>query len=455
MKNKIQYKCNKCGKTFSKWTGQCTSCKEWNSLEEFIENESNKTKIISNGKKAVLLKDVKNNSASRIKTGIIEFDRVMGGGVVNDSVTIMSAPPGCGKSTLCLMICDKLLSLGKKGIYASGEESASQIKNRAIRLGLTNIDKLWIIDDTNLDCVIDELKNTNSDFLILDSIQTFYLNEFLPSRAGNPTQVIECASIITDFCKRNPAKPLMAILIGQMTKDDELAGSRALEHLVDTYLRMYGDSDDTLRILEPIKNRFGNTGENGFFNMTETGLECIDNPSEYFMTERVNPIIGTSLTVLKEGSRPIITEIESIVSKSFTSYPSRIADCLRRDQLNTLIPILEQRAGLNLIDKNVIIKTSGGIKLVEPSSNLAILMTITSSYKKIAIDKKVVFIADVGLTGELKKVPNLETRIKELDRMEYNKVYIAKNALSKPLTLKKIKIIECETLKDVINDCFK
>lgn len=456
-KIKEKYKCSSCGHKEVKWFGQCPACKEYNTAEEFEEKESyipiNKIKTKST-KEAKLLKDIKENKDKRLITNIPEFDRVMGGGIVSDSISIMTAPPGAGKSTICLQICDRIIDLGKNVLYASAEESSSQIKARASRLNIKNLDKIWILDDSNLDLVIKEIENKDIDFFILDSVNAFYLNEYLPSRPGNPTQVLGCAEAIRTVTKSN-SKPISCIMIGQMTKEDELAGSRALEHLVDTYLRLEGERDDTLRILMTVKNRFGNTDESGFFNMTEEGLECIENPSEYFMTEREEPVVGSALTVLREGSRPIVTEIESLVSNSFTPYPSRIGDSLRKDQLNTLISILEQRASINMFNKNVVIKTGGNLKLKDTSSNLAILMSIISSFYKKPLDLKTVFIADVGLTGELKKIPNIEQRLKELDRRGYEKVYISKNSLKKPLTLEKLKIIECNNIKEVIDRTIK
>ena len=413
-----KYICSKCGHKEVKWSGQCPNCGEIATFEDYIEEVSSPiTKINAspNSKKSKFLSEVEENKDVRLVSGITEFDRVMGGGIVTDSITILTAPPGAGKSTLCLQICSKIASLGKNVLYASAEESESQIKGRANRLKIPNIDKIRILDDSNLDAVIVDVKNNDIDFFILDSINAFYLNDYLPSRPGNPTQVLECASAIRTLCKQS-GKKISCIMIGQMTKEDELAGTRALEHLVDTYARLEGERGDTLRFLIPVKNRFGSTEESGFFNMEEEGLMCIENPSEFFMTERTIPIPGSGLTMLKEGSRPLVVEIESLVSHSYTPYPSRIADSLRKDQLNTLISILEQRAKVNLYNKNVVIKTQGNLKLTDASSNLAILLSIASSFYDKAIPLKNVYIADVGLTGELKKVPNIEQRIKELDR---------------------------------------
>lgn len=453
-----KFQCSNCGHKEFKWAGKCPSCGQFNTfleIEEEISSPSNlnNIKVISN-KKASLLKDVKESKSDRAITSISEFDRVMGGGIVSDSINILSAPPGAGKSTLCLQVCDKMIDLGKNVLYASGEESSSQIKNRASRLGFKNLDKLWILDDCNMDLVVQEIKDKDIDFFILDSINSYYLNELLPARPNNPSQVLGCAETIRNITK-NGSKSISCIIIGQMTKEDELAGSRALEHLVDAYLRLEGEREEPLRILMSVKNRFGSTEESGFFNMTEEGLECIENPSEFFMTERDEPIIGSALTVLKEGTRPIVTEVESLVSNSFTPYPSRIADSLRKDHLNTLVSILEQRANVNLFNKNVVLKTGGNIKLKDAGSNLCTLVSIASSYYKKAIPLGYVYIADVGLTGELKKVPNIEQRIKELDRMGYSKVFIAEGSAMKLTGLKNIEIIRCKNLCNVLDKTFK
>lgn len=455
MAKKELYICKNCGRKEVKWFGQCPSCKEYNTAEEIKEDLNTPSNIasikVTSKKKAKLLKDISENKDNRLITNLTEFDRVMGGGIVSDSITIMTAPPGAGKSTICLQVCDRIVDLGKNVLYASGEESSSQIKGRAKRLNIKNLDKIWILDDSNMDLLAAEIKEKEIDFFILDSINAFYLNEYLPSRANNPTQVLGCSELVRNICKGSD-KPISCIMIGQMTKDDELAGSRSLEHLVDTYLRLEGEREDSLRILQAVKNRFGNTDESGFFNMTEEGLECIDNPSEYFMTEREESVIGSSLTVLREGSRPVIAEIESLVSASFSQYPSRIGDSLRKDQLNTLISILEQRAGLNFYNKNVIIKTGGNLKLKDNSSSLAILLAIASSAYKTPLELKSAYLADVGLTGELKKIPNIEQRLKELDRRGYSKAYIAKGYNFKSsFKLDSLKIEECKTIREVIN----
>ena len=307
-----------------------------------------------------------------------------------------------------------------------------------------------------MDNVVDAVNEIDPDLLIIDSIQTFTMEAFLPARAGSPTQTMECANELLRIAK-DDKRQRAVIIVGQMTKADELAGLRALEHLVDTVLIIECDTDEELRGLVSSKNRFGSTGETGFFQMSERGMVSIDNPSEFFMTKREEGevVSGSTLTVIKEGSRPIITEIESLVSKTFTPYPTRIGETLGKDKLNTLISILEQRGGIGLYDKNVIIKTTGGMRIKEQGINLAVIMSIVSSVKQRGIEANIAFIADVGLTGELKKVPSLEIRVKELARMGFKKVYVAKDSFSKDVNIPNIKIMAMKTLNDVIADVYR
>jgi len=438
--------------------GKCPNCGEWNSLEENTVNlnkGSNSTRSSAKKNTIKKLSEVTSSNSDRIITSINEFNRVMGGGIVKDSVSIITAKPGAGKSTLLLQVADDVSSKGHRVIYASGEESDSQIKSRADRILNKINDNIWIISDTSLNNVVDSINEIDPDLIIVDSIQAFVLDEYLPSRAGSPTQTMECANELLRIAK-NSERPRAVILVGQMNKNEEIAGLRSLEHLVDTVLIIEGENEEELRALQSSKNRFGGTGETGFFGMTENGMVSIDNPSEFFMTKREygEVVSGSALTVVREGSRPIIVEIESLVSNSFTPFPSRIGENLGKDQLNTLISILEQRGGFNLFNKNVVIKISGGLRIREQSINLAVIMTIVSSVYNKGIPNDVVFIADVGLTGELKKVPSLETRIKELDRMGFKKVYVAKNAFSRPVKFSNIQVVELKTLKEVVNHVF-
>lgn len=449
MKTKTMYLCSACGYQTAKWMGKCPNCDEWNTLEESVtQKASGKSGAVSKREPIQRLTEVEIRGEERLLTGIGEFDRVMGGGIVRDSVTIITSPPGGGKSTLSLMIAGKLAEAGLRVLYASGEESDSQIRSRANRILKQIADNIWVLADTSMDRVLESIAEVDADFIILDSIQTFSLSEFLPSRAGNPTQTMECASALVHMAK-NKARPRAALMIGQMNKNDEIVGVRALEHLVDAVLVLEGDQE--LRALVATKNRFGNTGEMGFFTMEEAGLVSVDNPSEYFMTKRKaeDAVSGSAITVLREGSRPVVVEIESLVSDSFTPYPSRISETMKKDTLNTLLSILEQRGGIKLYDKNVVAKTTGGLQLKEQSGNLAVLMSIASAVKNIALPSDWAFLADVGLTGELKKIPSAEVRIKELDRMGFSKVFVAQGAV-KEKKWEHIQVIEFKNLGQIL-----
>lgn len=455
MKEKKVYKCSICGYTSLKWLGRCPECGEFNSFDEETKPSAPKGKYTRQPEAKInKLLDIKTEKSDRLVSSLNEFNRVIGGGIVRDSITIISSPPGGGKSTLTLKIADDIAKQGLKVLYASGEESDRQIKKRADRI-LKNIsENIWIAADTCLDNVIESCRAIDPDLIIIDSIQTFYLNEFLPARAGNPTQTMECAGELAKLAKSG-GKQRAVILIGQMNKSDELAGLRALEHLVDTVLLMDGENEEEFRSIIAKKNRFGSTGEIGFFKMTETGLVSIDNPSEYFVTKRKDgeTVIGSAVTVIKEGTRPIISEIESLVSASYTPYPTRLCDAFKRDQMNTLISVLEQRAGLNMYNKNVVLKTTGGIKFKEQAANLAVVMSIASSVLEKPIPNDMAFIADVGLTGELKKVPSIESRVKELDRMGFKNVFVAKDSV-KYKDFKNLNVREIKTINDALKEVF-
>ncbi len=452
MKTKTMFFCQECGYSSPKWMGKCPGCGAWNTFTEKMETKQNAGGVVRREKLILTrLAEVESQKSQRMLTGIGEFDRVLGGGMVRDSVTILTAPPGGGKSTLSLMVACALAKGGYRVLYATGEESDSQIKHRADRIFHNIEENIWILADTSMDAVLQAITEVDADLVILDSIQTFSLEAFYPARAGNPTQTMECASALVQ-CAKNKNRQRAVLLIGQMNKNDEIAGLRALEHLVDTVLVMEGEGQDELRGLIATKNRFGSTGEMGFFAMTEKGLHSIDNPSEYFITHRSQgeQVCGSAITVLREGSRAVIAEIESLVSQSFTPYPSRISEAMKRDTLYTLLSILEQRGNIKLYDKNVVVKTTGGLRLKEQSANLAVLMSIVSSVKNLEIPADWAFLADVGLTGELKRIPALETRVRELDRMGYQKVFIAKGAMPHAIH-EHIQVEECRLLQDVMN----
>lgn len=434
--------------------GRCPECGAFGSFQEAERTETSSGKRVRATSAAERLNSIQATNSQRVKTSINEFDRVMGGGIIKDSVTILTAKPGAGKSTLLLQVANDLARQGINTLYASGEESTSQIKSRADRILKEIHDNLHVVSDNNLDSILEIIEKTDARFIIVDSIQTFTLDGFPTSRAGSPTQTMECAYELVKVAKR-PDKPRIVFIVGQMTKDDELAGVRALEHLVDTVLVIEGESGEELRSLVSTKNRYGSTGEMGFFNMTEDGMVSIDNPSEYFMTKRSeeNQVSGSALTVVREGTRPILLEVESLVSPSFTPYPARIGESMKREQMNTLVSILEQRGGIPLYDKNVVIKTTGGIKLKEHSANLAVIVSIVSSVHDRPVGSDTVFLADVGLTGELKKVPSLDARLREADRMGIRTAFVSSD-YGKATRLENLKVIRLRTLKDVLGKVF-
>lgn len=455
MKKKTKFICSNCGIETSGWMAKCSNCGEFGTIDEVEVGKNISNTIVTSSipkSKVEKLKNIKIDENTRFITGISELNRVLGGGVVRDSVNILTARPGCGKSTILLQLSLDFAKKGIKTIYISAEESTSQIKNRANRILNEIPENIWIHSTQSMDDALQSIEDVDADVVILDSIQTITLSN-LSARAGSPTQTVECLNELVKIAK-NERKPRAIFVIAHMTKQDEMAGLRTLEHMVDSVLLLEGESDESLRTLTSTKNRFGRTGEIGLFKMEEEGLIEIENPSEFFVTKRDADISGSALSVVKEGSRMLVVEVESLVSQSFTNYPSRIGDSLKKDQLNTLISILEKRGGFNLYNKNVIIKTTGGLKITEQSVNLAVIISICSSLLSKVVSRNSVFLAEVGLTGELKKVPNLSERLMELDRMGYKTVYVAEDVLDKKINLKNLEVKQYKYLKEVIGEVF-
>lgn len=453
MKIKTQHRCTACGYVSPVWAGKCPQCNEWNTFEEFVVQASRNAKApLLKEVEAERLIDVREDSSTRIITSMEEFNRCLGGGLVRDSVTILTARPGAGKSTLLLELVKDLADKGVDCVYISGEESKSQIKARARRI-MDEIPKnIWILSTNSMDQALTSIRKIKPAVVILDSIQTFQLSQY-EQRPGSPTQTIECANAIVEVAK-DKEHPTAVLMVGHVTKSDEMAGLRTLEHLVDTVLYLEGESDEELRVLVATKNRFGRTGEIGLFRMGEEGMKEVVNPYEYFITQRGEPVAGSAISMIKEGSRLIAIEVEALVASSYTPYPIRIGDSLRKDQLNTLISILEQRGGLKLYDKNVVLKTTGGLRLTEQAVNLTIMMAIVSSFLNKPVGANTAFIAEVGLTGELKRVAQLDSRIRELDRLGYQKVYVAAGSKRESLKTENIEILERQTVNEVIKEVF-
>ena len=451
-KVKTVYKCSECGTKYSKFQGKCTAygCGKWNTIVEDVESaiEEREAKISKTYPKGVnrakKLKDVDNSSEERFLTGMGEFDRVLGGGMVRGSISIVTAPPGTGKSTLLLQISQNFAKQGIPVVYASGEESKAQIKLRANRILPELSDDVYVMPGDNLEDIFASVDECKAGLLIVDSIQTCSVS-YIDGKPGGNAQLLECSERIR---KKAKSEGLMVILIGQMTKKDELAGSRQLEHLVDAVFEF--ESVEELRMLRGIKNRFGSIGEVGMFEMDSDGLNPIDNPSKYFLTERETPISGSALGITKEGTRPIIVEVECATSKSLAPFPARYTEGLRKEKLNILLTVLEG-SGINFFEENVIVKPTGGLRLNENATDLAIMMSIISAKKKKPIPQGVVFIGEIGLTGEIKKVPAIEVRLKELDRMGFREVIIPNQSIKSDVQGLNIKVTKMKT----INDCIR
>jgi len=455
-KPKKTYKCKECGYQTSTWMGKCPGCHQFNTLEE-VEEERIFTSSNSNGRykftKAKSFKEIECNKEYRIVTGIKEFDRVYGDGIVSDSVNTIAAPPGAGKTTLLLEVAVAVAKQGHSVLYASAEESETQLKKKCERLFKDVPDTFKILSTKIIENALEEAEKLKVKMLIIDSNKAFMTLDAAAagSRPGSPSQMLVCTDKIIEFCK-NPSRPCIGFIIAQFTKDEKMAGPEEFKHAVDSSAYLDYIEGEELRILRTEKNRF-NELENGIFMMSEKGLLSVDNPNEYFVTERTKgeEVPGVALTVIKEGSRPLVAEIECLTTRSYTPYPSRIATCLRKDSINILLSIITEAGNVDMNNYDVIINTTNGLKLTDKSTDLAVIMCILSSAnrEKKIIPNDTVFIAEVGLTGELKKVQGLERRIKELDRMGYKRVFIAKGNLNEKKSYDNIQVIECKNIQDV------
>jgi DNA repair protein RadA/Sms len=432
---------------------KCPQCGMIGTLEDVtpIEPASAPASLRSAGNKDLTvrrLKQVSIREDNRIKCEIGEVDRVMGGGFVDDSVMILTAPPGQGKSTLLLDIANHLANNGKMVLYISSEESDTQVRGRANRILSSISDNLFILATKETADIRIAVEKLDPAVLIIDSISSFRSAAFPTSPAGSITQVRECSDMIIQLCKGS-SRPRIGIVIAHVTKDDEMAGTRAIEHDVDAVAYLEGNSDEDLRILRTTKNRFGEL-DCGLFTMGEDGLKEIKDPSEYFVTKRDkgDKVYGTALSVVKEGNRAIVVEIESLLSYTYSPYPTRIATCLRKDNLNILISVLERCMSINLSKENAIINTTNHLKLSNTSTDLAIAVSILSSKYKCPLSSEDVFVAEVGLTGELKKVQGLDRRLRELDRLGYKRAFVARGSTEKVGALKTLKVIECKNIRE-------
>lgn len=425
-KVKTYFVCSECGFESAKWYGKCPGCGQWNCMNEEIKSTATKsTGGFSAGGTArvftqtpVRISEINSSEEERYHTGLSELDRVLGGGIVKGSLILMSGDPGIGKSTMLLQIC-QYLGERYRILYVSGEESSRQIKLRAARLGVTS-DNLFILTETDVQCVLEQIRNEKPDLVIIDSIQTMNNTE-LSSSPGSVTQVRECTNAIMQVAK---ALEIPSILVGHVNKDGAIAGPKVLEHIVDAVLYFEGDRHMTYRILRAVKNRYGSTNEIGVFNMTQRGLEQVDNPSMMMLSGRPKNVSGTAVTCVMEGSRPILAEIQALAATSGFGNPRRMATRFDYNRIALLLAVLEKRAGYYFSNLDVYVNIVGGLRLDEPAADLAVAIALVSSLKDVPIQEQVIAIGEIGLAGELRSVSHIEERIAEAARLGFTKCII-------------------------------
>ncbi len=446
-KIKTKYICQECGYETGKWLGRCPSCNNFSTFsEEIVDKFSSKIASISSKSKALNLASIEPINEVRVKTKIGELDRVLGGGVVDGSLTLVGGDPGIGKSTLLLQICQSIGDANKKILYVSGEESAQQIKLRADRLNIST-KNLLLLSETNFNTIEATIKDISPDLVIIDSIQTVFLEE-LTSAPGSVTQVRECTAKIMRIAK---GENISMFIVGHVTKDGAIAGPRILEHMVDTVLYFEGERLASYRILRAVKNRFGSTNEIGVFEMRQEGLIEIKNPSEYMLSGRPIGVAGSCVTCSIEGTRPILAEVQSLVSYTTFNIPRRMATGMDFNRIILLIAVLEKKLNFQLGSYDVYTNLAGGIKILEPALDAAAICSIVSSYKNKTIDAKTLIFGEIGLSGELRAVSFCEKRVIEALKLGFERVVIPKDNLKEVSSIKDIKIFAVSNINELLN----
>ncbi|MDD4067018.1 MAG: DNA repair protein RadA [Clostridia bacterium] len=447
-KNSTVFICSECGCEQSKWLGKCPSCNSWNTFyEEKITKTTNKNNFNENIiSKPINLQDIKIEDVPRFNTGFEELNRVLGGGLVQGSLTLVGGDPGVGKSTLVLQLCNKIDVTGKI-LYVSGEESGTQIKLRADRLHVVK-DNIIFLGETNMELIEDTIKDIKPQLVIIDSIQTMYSDD-ITSVSGSVSQVRECTSQIMQICKK---QNISTILIGHVTKEGAIAGPRVLEHMVDTVLYLEGERYLIYRILRSVKNRFGATNEIGIFEMQDNGLSEINNPSTFLLSDRSENLCGTVIVPALEGTRTILVELQSLVTRTVFGMPRRTTLGIDFNKLNLLMAVIEKHLDISLGNFDAYTNVVGGIKIYEPAIDLAIAMTVLSSLKNIPISNDTVVIGEIGLNGEIKSVNLIENRVKESEKMGFKKCIIPKSNKDSIKGKYVIEIIGVSDLKEAIDE---
>lgn len=451
-KPKTSFYCQSCGAQHSKWQGQCNSCKEWNTLvEEVLEKtekqpwKSQATPSAKKVAKPLRISEIETSKEERLTTRNLELDRVLGGGLVPGSLTLLGGEPGIGKSTLLLQIS---LNLGYKTLYVSGEESQQQIKMRAQRINPES-NNCYILTETKTQNIFSQIEKLEPEIVIIDSIQTLH-SDYIESGPGSISQIRECTAELIKYAKET-ATPV--ILIGHITKEGSIAGPKVLEHMVDTVLQFEGDRNHVYRILRAHKNRFGSTNELGIYEMQGNGLREVSNPSEILISKTGEDLSGTAIAATLEGMRPLMIEIQALVSSAVYGTPQRSATGYNAKRLNMLLAVLEKRAGFRLGAKDVFLNITGGISVDDPALDLAVVAAILSSNEDIAVPKDICFAAEVGLAGEVRPVTRVEQRILEAEKLGFSTILVS--AQSKiPKNNFTIKIQKASKVEDVVSFLF-
>jgi len=421
-KSKTLFFCQNCGAQSSQWVGRCSSCGEWNTFVEEVIQREDENRISARGIRSdgpVPVHEVNYNPENRVKTFIHEFDRVLGGGIVAGSLILVGGEPGIGKSTLLLQVAMQMQ--GSRILYVTGEESSQQVRMRAERLGKRN-EECYILTETSVTGILSHAAKLKPSLVVIDSIQTLYTDN-IDSSAGSVSQIRECAARMQQYSKESHVP---VILIGHITKDGSIAGPKLLEHMVDTVLQFEGERNYGYRILRSVKNRFGSTSELGIFEMLNTGLREVTNPSEILLTQHDEMVSGIALASTIEGQRPLLIEVQALVSNAVFSAPQRSATGFDLRRMNMLLAVLEKRGGFRTSHQDVFLNIAGGIKVDDPAIDLGVLCAVVSSLQDIPIDPKICFAAEVSLSGEIRPVSRIEQRIAEAEKLGLEQIFISK-----------------------------
>ncbi|MFI3804296.1 DNA repair protein RadA [Vagococcus fluvialis] len=452
-KKKNEFVCQDCGYISPKYLGRCPNCGNWNTLvEEIIQEQATRHSRVSltgESTKPQKLNQVTFKTEKRVQTDLEELNRVLGGGVVPGSMVLIGGDPGIGKSTLLLQVSQQLSKIDDNVLYVSGEESAEQIKMRAERLDSEN-NNFYVYAETDMEIIKQTIEQLRPNYVVIDSIQTMIHPE-IKSAAGSVSQVRETTAELMQIAKTNQ---ITIFIVGHVTKEGSLAGPRMLEHMVDTVLYFEGERHHTFRILRAVKNRFGSTNEIGIFEMRQEGLVEVKNPSEAFLEERLADATGSAIVCSMEGTRPILAEVQALITPSVFGNANRTAAGLDRHRVSLIMAVLEKRSGLLLQNQDAYLKAAGGVKLDEPAIDLAIAVSIASSYKDQGTSPHECFIGEIGLTGEVRRVNRIDQRVQEAKKLGFKKIYVPKNNLQGWKVPTGIDIIGVSTVSETLRKVF-